>query len=135
MKELTITAVIENIPAVTDFVTEQLESLNCPPKVLVQISIAIDELFSNIARYAYAPETGAATVQVEVIEQPLAVIVTFIDKGRPYDPLANADPDITLSADERIPGGLGIYVVKKSMDSIAYEYKNGQNILKIIKNM
>ena len=133
MKELTITATVENIETVTDFVNEQLESLDCPMKAQMQIDIAIDELFGNIAHYAYNPEIGQATVRVEVVEDPLSVVITFIDNGVPYDPLAKADPDTTLSAEERDIGGLGIYMVKKSMDDIAYEYKNGQNILKIKK--
>ena len=135
MKELTIAATAENIDAVTDFVNQQLEALDCPIKAQVQIDIAIDELFSNIAHYAYNPEVGDATVRVEVIPDPLSVIITFIDNGMPYDPLSNADPDTTLSAEEREIGGLGIYMVKKSMDGISYEYKNGQNILTIIKNL
>lgn len=135
MKELTINATLENIPVVTDFVSEQLEQLDCPMKVQIQISIAIDELFSNIARYAYNPKTGSATVQVEVTDDPLAVVVTFIDEGKPYDPLAKEDPDITLSAEEREVGGLGIYMVKKSMDDVTYEYKDGRNILKIKKSI
>jgi len=135
VKELTIAAKIENIEAVTDFVNEQLEALDCPMKAQMQIDIAIDELFSNIAHYAYNPEIGQATVRVEVIEDPLAVTITFIDNGVPYDPLAKADPDTTLSAEEREIGGLGIYMVKKSMDDITYEYKDGQNILAIKKNL
>ncbi len=135
MKELTIAATVENIETVTDFVNEQLEALDCPMKAQMQIDIAIDELFGNIAHYAYNPEVGSATVRVEVTEDPLAVIITFIDKGVPYDPLAKADPDTTLSAEERAIGGLGIYMVKKSMDDITYEYKDGQNILKIKKNL
>ena len=135
MKELTIEAKTSNIEAVTDFVNEQLEALDCPMKAQMQIDIAIDELFSNIAHYAYNPEIGQATVRVEVIEDPLAVTITFIDNGVPYDPLANADPDTTLSAEEREIGGLGIYMVKKSMDDITYEYKAGQNILTIKKNL
>jgi anti-sigma regulatory factor (Ser/Thr protein kinase) len=135
MKELTIDATLDNIPVVTDFVSEQLELLDCSMKVQIQISIAIDELFSNIARYAYNPKTGSATVQVEVTDEPLAVVVTFIDEGKPYDPLAKEDPDITLSAEEREVGGLGIYMVKKSMDDVTYEYKEGRNILKIKKSI
>ena len=135
MKELTVEAKIENIEAVTDFVNEQLEALDCPMKAQMQIDIAIDELFSNIAHYAYNPEIGQATVRVEVVEDPLSVVITFIDNGVSYDPLAKADPDTTLSAEERDIGGLGIYMVKKSMDEIAYEYKDGQNILKIKKNL
>ena len=135
MKELTVEAKTTNIEAVTDFVNEQLEALDCPMKVQMQIDIAIDELFGNIAHYAYNPEIGKATVRVEVIEDPLAVTITFIDNGVPYDPLAKEDPDTTLSAEEREIGGLGIYMVKKSMDDITYEYKDGQNILTIKKKI
>lgn len=135
MKEITIAATVENIDVVTDFVNEQLESCDCPIKAQMQIDIAIDELFSNIARYAYNPETGDATVRVEVVEDPMAVVITFIDKGIPYDPLKKADPNTALSAEEREIGGLGIFMVKKSMDDITYEYKEGQNILKIKKNL
>jgi len=134
MKELYIDAVVENIDVVTDFVNEQLEQYNCPMKAQMQIDIAIDELFGNIAHYAYNPETGQATVRVEVLEEPLSVVITFIDHGIPYDPLSAEEPDTTLSAEERQIGGLGIYMVKKSMDEIAYEYKDGQNILRIKKD-
>ena len=135
MKELTIAAKVENIEAVTDFVNEQLEALDCPMKAQMQIDIAVDELFGNIAHYAYNPVIGQATVRVEVTQDPLAVVITFIDNGVPYDPLAKADPDTTLSAEEREIGGLGIYMVKKTMDDITYEYQDGKNILKIKKNI
>ena len=135
MKELTLAATVENIETVTEFVNAQLELMDCPIKAQMQIDIAIDELFGNIAHYAYNTEVGSATVRVEVSEAPLAVIITFIDNGVPYDPIGKDDPDITLSAEEREIGGLGIYMVKKSMDEITYEYKDGQNILKIKKNI
>ena len=135
MKELTITATVENIEAVTEFVNEQLEAFDCPMKAQMQIDIAIDELFGNIAHYAYNPDIGQATVKVEVIEDPMSVVITFIDNGVPYDPLKKADPDTTLSAEEREIGGLGIFMVKKTMDEVSYEYKDGQNILKIKKNL
>ena len=135
MKELKLAATLENIEVVTDFVNEQLEALDCPMKAQMQIDVAIDELFSNIAHYAYHPEVGDATVRLEVIEEPLAVVITFIDSGVPYDPLAKEDPDITLSAEERGIGGLGIFMVKKTMDEITYEYKDGQNILAIKKSL
>ena len=135
MKELTIAATIENIETVTDFVNEQLEAFDCPMKAQMQIDIAIDELFGNIAHYAYNPEIGEATVRVEVIEDPMAVVITFIDNGVPYDPLKKEDPDTTLSIEEREIGGLGIFMVKKTMDDIAYEYKDGKNILTIRKNL
>lgn len=135
MKELTIDAAVENIGKVTAFVDEQLEALNCPVKAQMQIDIAIDELFGNIAHYAYNPEVGPATVRVDVLQEPLSVVVTFIDNGVAYDPLAREDPDVGLSAEEREIGGLGIYMVKKSMDEISYEYKDGQNILRIKKEI
>ena len=135
MKELKVNATLENIPAVTAWVDDQLESMDCPMKAQMQIDIAIDELFSNIARYAYNPEIGPATVRVEVEDDPLSVIITFLDHGVPYDPLAKDDPDVTLSAEERDIGGLGIFMVKKTMDDIKYEYKDGQNILKIKKHL
>ena len=133
MKELTIDATIENIVTVTAFIDEQLEQRDCPMKRKRQVHIAIDELFGNIAYYAYNPEIGIVTVRVEVTDNPLEVVITFIDNGIPYDPLAKVDPDITLSVEERDVGGLGIYMVKKSMDDISYKYRDGQNILRIKK--
>ena len=135
MRELTINATVENIDRVTEFVNAQLEEHGCSLKVQTQIDIAIDELFGNIASYAYNPEVGPATVRVELKEDPLSVVITFIDHGVPYDPLKKDDPDITLSAEDRQIGGLGIYMVKKTMDGISYEYKNGQNILTITKKI
>ena len=132
---MTLPAVVENIAQVTDFVNAQLEEIGCPMKAQVQIDIAIDELFGNIAQYAYNPETGPATVRVEVSDAPISVTITFMDHGVPYDPLQKEDPDITLSAEERGSGGLGIFMVKKTMDEITYEYKDGQNILRIRKDI
>ncbi len=135
MQELTTQAVIENIPNVTEFVDAQLEAVDCPIKAQMQIDVAIDEIFSNIARYAYESGEGPATVRVEVLENPLSVNITFIDHGVQYDPLAKEDPDITSSAEDRPIGGLGIFLVKKTMDALNYEYKDGQNILTIKKNL
>ncbi len=135
MKELTIDATVENIEKVTEFVNTQLNEHGCSPKVQTHIDIAIDELFGNIAGYAYNPDVGPATVRVELKEAPLAVCITFIDHGIPFDPLKKADPNINLSAEERKIGGLGIYMAKKFMDDISYEYKDGQNILTIIKKI
>ena len=135
MKELTIEATTDNIDTVIEFVDAQLEEYGCGMKEQMQIDVAIDELFSNIAHYAYHPETGYATVRVEVLQEPLAVEITFIDNGKQYDPLAKEDPDINLTLDEREIGGLGIFIVKKSMDAINYEYKDGKNILTIKKNL
>ena len=133
MNGLELEARAENLPKVLAFVDGELEQRDCPMKTQMQIDIAVEELFVNIANYAYHPEIGWASVMVEVLDDPLSVSVTFMDSGEPYDPLAKADPDTTLSAEERQIGGLGIYMVKKSMDEIAYEYKDGQNILTIKK--
>ncbi|MBE5996033.1 MAG: ATP-binding protein [Lachnospiraceae bacterium] len=135
MKELTVQATTENIQAVTEFVDRELEALDCPMRVQMQIEIAIDELFGNIAHYAYAPETGSATVQFGFEEEQRTAVITFIDSGKPYDPLTAEEPDTTLSAEEREIGGLGIFLVKKTMDDISYEYKDGKNILHIRKRL
>lgn len=135
MKELTIEATPENVEKVIDFIDGMLEEYGCGMKEQMAIDVAVDELFSNIAHYAYNPETGYATVRVDVKNEPLSVEITFIDHGVPYDPLAKADPDTTLSIEERQIGGLGIFIVKKSMDAVNYEYKDGKNILTIKKNL
>ena len=135
MKELTVEAAVENIDIVTDFVTRELDALDCPMKAEKQISVAIDELFGNIARYAYSPDIGKATVRFDVEEEPMSVVITFIDNGVPFNPLEQAEPDIHATAEERKIGGLGIFLVKKTMNLVEYEYKDGQNILRIKKNL
>ena len=135
MKEMTIEAATENIHTVTDFVLAELDKRDCPIKAQTQIAIVIDELFGNIARYAYTPDIGEATVQLEIEEQPLSVIITFIDHGVPFNPLEQENPDVTAPAEDRKIGGLGIYLVKKTMSMVEYEYRNGQNILRVKKNI
>lgn len=135
MAEITLAATVENIAAATDFVTEQLEILGCPMKAQMQFAIAVDEFFGNIAYYAYPYGGGTATVQVCAREEGRQVIVTFMDEGIPYNPLAKEDPDIALSAEDRPIGGLGIFMVKKSMDDMQYRYEDGKNILSVIKNL
>ncbi len=131
--ELTLEALNENLQTVVDFVNDRLEKINCSPKSQMQMNLAVEEIFVNIANYAYAPEKGKATVRVEVSEDPVSVTITFIDRGVPYDPLKKEDPDVTASADERDIGGLGIFLTKKVMDNVTYEYKDGQNILTLQK--
>ncbi|MBO6112544.1 MAG: ATP-binding protein [Lachnospiraceae bacterium] len=135
MKEMMIEAKVDNLDKVIAFVDEQLEQYDCPMKVQMQVDVAVEEIFVNIASYAYKPDVGDALIRVNVTEEPLAVYLTFMDSGVPYDPLAKEDPDVTLSAEERQIGGLGIFMVKKSMDDVKYEYKDGQNILTIMKNL
>ena len=135
MKELEIQALTDNLPQVLAFVDEQLEAADCPMKIQMQIDIAVEEIFVNIAHYAYAPEVGNAIIRIETFTDPPEVDITFIDSGIPYDPLAKADPDITLSAEERQIGGLGIFMVKKSMDDVRYEYLDGHNVLTLKKGV
>ena len=133
INELEIEALTENLLEVQSFVEERLNAADCPPKSGMQIGVAVEEIFVNIAHYAYAPEQGSATVRVEVPDSPVSVTITFIDHGVPYDPLARTDPDISLPAEEREIGGLGIFMTKKMMDDVAYEYRDGQNILTLKK--
>ena len=134
MKELTIIATPENVDTVIDFVDEQLEEYGCGMREKAAIDVAVDELITNIVHYAYKPDVGYATVRVDVLNEPLTVEVTFIDNGKQYDPLANEDPDTSLPLEDRPIGGLGLLIVKKSMDFVSYEYKDGKNILTIRKN-
>lgn len=133
MKELKVEATIDNIPVVTEFVTSQLDEMSCIPKAKTQIRIAIDEIFGNIAHYAYEGKTGPAWIRVEQCEEQGAVVITFTDEGIPYNPCEKSDPDISLSIEERQIGGLGIYMVKKLMDDVWYEYKDGKNMLSLKK--
>ena len=129
MKEITVDAMIENMNTVTAFVDDFLDQIACPMKSRIQINIVIDEIFGNICHYAYKDSVGAVTVRVESGNTPKAVFLTFTDNGIPYNPLETEDPDITLSSEERKIGGLGIYLVKKNMDEMKYEYVNQQNRL------
>ncbi len=135
MKELKIKASIENLEQVIAFVDEELEKNDCAMKTQIQIDVAVEEIFVNIASYAYQPGEGDATIMIEVVQDPARAEITFIDTGMEYDPLKKEDPDITLSAEERQIGGLGIFMVKKSMDSMEYEYRDGRNILTIRKKL
>ncbi len=126
-------ASVEDIPQVTAFVEEELEKLECPMKAIMQLSIAIDELYSNIAFYSYPKKKGPATVVVEELDDPHGVQLVFIDEGIPYNPLKKEDPDTTLSVEDRGIGGLGIFMVKNQMDNMIYEYKDDKNILTIQK--
>lgn len=135
MKEMTVPAALEELGRVTGFINGELKEQGCPLKVQMQIGIAVEEIYVNIARYAYHPEAGEATVRCTVGGDPLQVEIRFRDSGKPYNPLAKEDPDISLPAEERQTGGLGIYMVKKSMDDSTYSYEDGKNVLTIKKNL
>lgn len=132
---LELEALRENLPQVMEFVDSQLEQVGCGIRDQMQIDVAVEEIYINIASYAYSPGTGSVVVRVEIAPDPLTAIITFIDHGVPYDPLAKEDPDVTLSAEERQIGGLGIFMVKQSMDDVVYEYKDGQNMLTLKKKL
>ena len=132
---LELDALSENLDRVLDFVNERLEGADCPPKTQMQINIAIEEIFVNIAHYAYAPGTGRMSLTVKLSGDPLEATFIFVDRGKPYDPLKKEDPDITLSAEERQIGGLGIFMTKKIMDRMDYAYRDGQNILTLVKKL
>ena len=131
--EITVDATVKNLATVTKFVKKRLAAMDCPPKAMNQIDVAIDELFGNIVHYAYKG-VGKATVTIEKQESPLGVVITFTDSGKPYNPLEHEAPDVKSSLEEREVGGLGIFIVKKTMDEINYERKDGKNVLTIKKN-
>ncbi|MBR3603039.1 MAG: ATP-binding protein [Lachnospiraceae bacterium] len=133
MKELTLRAETENLNQVLDFVNALLEEKNCPMYVVYELDIAVEELFVNIAHYAYTPKKGDATIQLSF--ENGSVIITLIDSGIPYNPWTKEDPDTTLSLEERQIGGLGIYMVKNSMDEVDYVYRDGKNVVTIKKSI
>lgn len=134
MKEFIVDSTVENIDYVIDTVSEELEKYDCSMKVQTQINIAIDEMFGNIVRYAYVPNVGKIEVKIDIDESRM-LSLTFIDSGIPYNPLLKEDPDITLSAQDREIGGLGIFLVKKTMDDLIYSFEDGKNILTIKKQI
>ena len=134
MEKLTVEATKENLIAVNEFVETNLEKIDCPMKAMMQINVAVEEIYINIASYAYGDASGQAEILLDT-DTPGQVSIVFMDSGTPYDPLAKEDPDITLSAEERGIGGLGIFMVKKSMDDVEYRYEDGKNILTLIKKI
>ncbi len=135
MKEWTFEANIDRISWLTDQVNDELEKLDCPMKAQMQIDVAIDELLANIASYAYDLDAGETTVRFDFDADTRTVSLTFIDSGVPYDPLAKPDPDVTLSVEQREVGGLGIFLVKKTMDDMTYVRRDGRNELTIRKRI
>lgn len=133
MNEITVKAAVDCIPLVTDFVNDELERLACPLRSRMQIDVALDEILANVSLYAYSPLGGDITVRIEGMSDPRGIMITFIDGGKPFDPLEKEDPDITAPAETRPIGGLGIYLVKKTMDAVSYKRVDGKNILSIKK--
>ena len=132
-KKIRVAATKENLETVTAFLDEILDEKDCPLKIRLQIDLALEEMYINIANYAYTPKTGEMELRVEFDEAERELTLVLIDSGLPYDPLAKKDPDVTLSAEKRKIGGLGIYLVKKTMDSMTYERRDGRNIVTMKK--
>ena len=124
-----------DITPLTEKTEDALGEAMCPMKAMMQISIAIDEIYSNIVKYGYREMSGPVDVSLYEQREPHAFVMSFSDEAPAFDPLSNKDPDITLSAEERGIGGLGLFIVKKSMDRVEYRYENGKNVLTITKNV
>lgn len=133
--ELTVTADRKNLTEVLGFISDRTAPLYASDRAMMQLSVAAEEIFVNICDYAYAPEKGAAKVRISADCEARTVVMAFEDGGTPYDPLARRDPDVTLPASERTPGGLGIFLTKKLTDGLDYEYRDGKNILTVLKKM
>ena len=133
--EIEVEATKESLATVMDHINTRMEIADVSPKAQMQINIAAEEIYINIAQYAYRSGKGSAYVGVDISGDPRVCTITFIDKGVSYDPLAKQDPDITLSAEERPIGGLGIFMAKKMMDEISYVNEDGQNILVMKKKL
>lgn len=134
-QELIIDALKKNLSGVLEFVDMHLEQAGCSLAEKMKIDLAVEEIFINIASYAYPKKNGEAVIRVSYSKDPAQVCITFMDRGIPYNPLARDDPDVTLPAVKRQIGGLGIFLTKKTMDEVAYEYKDGHNILKLTKKL
>lgn len=133
MKEIDIPAAKENLPQVMAFVNGQLEQVDCPAGVQSKIGLAVEEIFMNIASYAYNSSVGSVLITVDIIDESLDIVISFTDDGTPYDPLSHPDPSLKTPPKERKKGGWGIFMAKKMMDDMQYEYTNGRNVLTIRK--
>ena len=133
--EIKVEADKDNLSDVIAFADAHLEQADCPVKTQMEIELALEEIFINIAKYAYAPGFGEATVRVEITDEPKTAMITLKDQGMPYNPLEKDDPDVSLPAEERDIGGLGIFLTRKTMDEVTYEYADGSNILTMKKQL
>ena len=135
MTNRTFPAKTEALPDILGFVEETLEGFGCPMKIQMAVCVAIEEVFVNVAHYAYGDGEGDMNLGIGFDQGNRAVTFRMTDKGVPFDPLKKPDPDITLSAEDREIGGLGIFITKKTMDCVTYAYENGANILTMIKRI
>jgi sigma-B regulation protein RsbU (phosphoserine phosphatase) len=131
-KELTIEAKIENLDVVLSFISNELDKAGCSVKMENQIKLAVEEVFVNIANYAYGQEAGNVVIRLAEGDD---IKIEFEDKGKPFNPIEENDPDLTTSVQEREIGGLGIFLVKKVMDKVEYRHEDNKNILLISKKI
>jgi sigma-B regulation protein RsbU (phosphoserine phosphatase) len=134
-REIIVGAQVENLTQINEFVEEQLSSLEPSPKEQLQLELAVEEIFVNIASYAYEGKHGQAVIQARVTNSPKSIELIFQDEGIPYNPLDRDDPDPEMLLEDRKIGGWGIFLVKKNVDEVTYAYENGKNVLTIRKNI
>lgn len=135
MNNLTVPARTEALKDVHAFLEAQLEGWDCPPRLRMQLDLVAEEVFVNIAHYAYPNGSGDAVIGVQIDGSPAVLTLRFADRGIPFNPLAQPEADITLSARERPIGGLGIFLTKKIMDEVVYSRIDAQNILTLRKKL
>lgn len=135
MKNLIVPAKRENLDIIQSFIREELNAYDCPPKALIELEIAVEEIFVNIASYAYDTNEGEAEIKCGIETNPLSVTIQFLDDGHPFDPLAKPDADLSREGLMSRIGGLGIHMVKQSMDLVTYSYEANKNILTIKKTL
>ena len=135
MKKLEIAATVESLPHVMEFIDANLKETGCGMKAQTQIEVSVEELFVNIAHYAYKDTTGVAAITFDFDAASRTVTISLIDGGVRYNPLSKPDPDITLSVEDRQIGGLGIFMVKKNMDEVLYDYADNKNVITIKKQI
>lgn len=133
MDEIKVQAELTQLDTVIRFIDGQLDRIGCSRKARMQLEVAVEEIFVNIAHYAYPDSEGTAIIRFDFDWEMNAATICLLDSGTPYNPLAREEPDTTLSAEERSIGGLGIFMVKKTMDHMAYEYRDGHNMLTLKK--
>ncbi len=129
-------AKIESLYAVQNFIEQQLESNNCPVPLIISINVAIEEIFVNIVQYGFPNTSDKNNITINCfIKNHSIFYVQFYDKGITFNPLQQNAPDIDSPIEDRSIGGLGIYLARKIMDEINYEYKDGKNQLTLKKNI
>ena len=135
MASITVEANVDMLDDVQSFIAHEIKTLDCHDKDFMSIEVCVEEIFVNIASYAYSPGSGETIIDCDVDKNTSEVTIVFKDGGTPFNPLEKKDADISPEALLGREGGLGIFMVKKMMDFVSYEYKDGKNILLIRKKV